>query len=295
MVWIVNVSTVMAIDVLQVFLAVQEHVKVCSDKVVVTMLNNTVNQWLVLVRVAEKTGFNSAKHLLQPFWNLDAAIEMLVSNFLDRLGQVTEKENVFLADFSGNFNVGTIHCTDDESTVQGKLHVRRTGRLCSCCGDVIRQVRARADDFGLGHVIVWNEHHLQQVIDFCVLVHHFSNHVNQVDDCLCHVVTWRSLSTNDRCLRDVVLQLNIVDAYALLQQLLDVQVTVDHGKNVQLLSLVLVNSFDLDIKHDSRIHFDSGFFLDQSGQTTLVAELDGVPTAQELVVIHKLFQLLQLT
>ena len=46
-----------------------------------------------------------------------------MAQILDSLCQVAEEENVVFADLTCDLNIGAIASTDDESTIQYKLHM----------------------------------------------------------------------------------------------------------------------------------------------------------------------------
>lgn len=48
-----------------------------------------------------------------------------------------EDEEVLLAGLLSHLNVGSVHCTDGESTVQHELHVAGARGLSASCGDLL--------------------------------------------------------------------------------------------------------------------------------------------------------------
>ena len=51
--------------------------------------------------------------------------------------------------------------TEEQTAVQAELHVRRSGRLSSCRGDVLTDVRGRDEDLSERHGVVGQEVKLQ--------------------------------------------------------------------------------------------------------------------------------------
>ena len=56
---------------------------------------------------------------------------------LDGLHPSAEDEDVFFTHFLINFDVGSIHSADDESSIHDELHIGSAGCLSACSGDVL--------------------------------------------------------------------------------------------------------------------------------------------------------------
>lgn len=60
--------------------------------------------------------------------------------------------------------------TEQQATVQAELHVRRTRRLRSGCGDVLADVRRRDENLGERNRVVRKEEKAEQVFSVRILV-----------------------------------------------------------------------------------------------------------------------------
>lgn len=106
---------------------------------------------------------------------------------------------------------------------------------------MLRDVTRWADDLGLADIVVLQEDDLEKIANVWVVVHNLSNLVDQVNDRLCHPVSGGSLSTKDgNARRELPLVLG--------RHLLDLQVSVNDPKNVELLALVLVYTLHLHVE-----------------------------------------------
>lgn len=54
------------------------------------------------------------------------------------------------------------------------------------------------DHLGLRHIVVLQEDDLKCIADILVIVDNVTDTVDEMDNCLCHPVSWCSLSTEDR-------------------------------------------------------------------------------------------------
>ena len=105
--------------------------------------------------------------------------------------------------------------------------------------------------------------------------------MNQFDDQLGHEIARRRLGAKNERAR------NNVQGRVLLQAVIE----HDDVKNQQQLALVLVQPFDLDIKHRIGRNVDPGFAGDELGQQLLVLLLGGAESLPKDGVIHERFQL----
>lgn len=151
---------------------------------------------------------------------------------------------------------------------------------------MLADVGGRTDDFGLADVVVFDEDDFEQVADVRVVVDHCAHAVDQVNDRLGHPVSWSSLAAEDGDTRG---QLGaFLGAHGL-----DAEVAVDDTQDVKLLTLVLMETLDLDIEQGLGVDFDARGFEDVFGQTLLVGGLDGSPLGLELLVVDEAFQLVE--
>lgn len=135
--------------------------------------------------------------LLETVVDQDAFVGVLVTDVLNVLSQVSEQEDVVLANLSGDLDVGTVASTDDETTVEDEFHVRSTRSLSTGSGDVLTDIRGRGNDFTLGHIVVFDEDDLECIANLRIVVDDSANFVDKMDDTLSHPVAGSSLATKD--------------------------------------------------------------------------------------------------
>lgn len=159
--------------------------------------------------------------------------------------------------------VCTVASTDDQTTIENKLHVAGTRCLSSGCGDVLAEVIGRDDHLSLANVVVLEEDNLELVTNVLVLVYHGADAVDEVDNLLSHPVTRRSLATENGNTRQLLLAL-------LRGHGLQSKVAMNDTKDVHLLTLVLVDTLHLHIEERIRADSDTGGALNVVGQSGLV-------------------------
>lgn len=200
--------------------------------------------------------------------------------------------------------IGTIAGSDDETSVENKLHVAGTrcpivfisstillrhrsfNLLCSCSGNVLANVRRGDNHLGLADVVVFQEDNLEQVANVAVLVDNFAHSIDQVNDLLGHPVAGSSLATKDGDTWQLLLPL--LGAHCL-----ESQVPVDNSKDVELLALIFVNSLDLDVEQGCWVDRYAERSLNVLGQAHLVGILDLCPLLAEGLVLGMSFQLVE--
>lgn len=89
-------------------LRVDVALEVVGDQVVIAMVDNAVDQSAELACIAERPVADGVKNARQLRVELEAAVEVVVTEIFDILGEITEQEDVVLADFSGDLNVRTV-------------------------------------------------------------------------------------------------------------------------------------------------------------------------------------------
>lgn len=182
--------------------------------------------------------------------------------------------------------VCTVTSADDQATIQHKLHVTGTTSLSTSGGDVLADVGSRADDLCLADIVVFQEDNLEEISNIRIGVHDLSNLADQVNDGLRHPVTGSSLASENRDTRLELLTL-------LWRHLLDGKVAVNDTENVQLLTLVLVDTLDLHIKKRLRVDTDSLSILDVLGKADLVCVLDLLELLAEVGIVDECLNLVQ--
>ena len=153
---------------------------------------------------------------------------------------------------------------------------------------MLTNVRGRGDDLGLADVVVLNVNDLQQITNIFVVVDDFANAADKMNDSLGHPVAWSGFASEDRYSWCKFLAL-------LRAHRLDGKIAVEDTKDVQLLSLVLMYTLDLDVEQRFRVDADAGGIFDVLCQADLVGVLDLLPFLLEIRVIKEMFELVQLS
>jgi hypothetical protein len=79
--------------------------KIVRDKIVVTVVNNSVQKSRELVGVTKRAFLNLIEYGGKRFVELIVAIDVAVAEFFDIFGKVPEEEDVTVANFAGNFDL----------------------------------------------------------------------------------------------------------------------------------------------------------------------------------------------
>ena len=262
-------------------------VEVVRNEIVVALIDDRVAQSAEAVGIAEFTTFDGIKDFGEVGVEFEVAIGVGVPEVFDVLSEVTEEKDVGLADFASNLDIGSVTCTDDQPTVQDKLHVAGSTGFGTCSGDVLADIRGRSDDFGLAHIVVFNVDDLQKVADILIIVDDFANATYKVNDRLCHPVAWGGLASEDRHTRCKFFTL--FGAHGL-----DRQVSVNDTEDVQLLPLVLVYALDLNIEEGFGIDANACRIHDVLRQADFVGILDLLPILFEIFIVKEMFEFVQL-
>ena len=186
----------------------------------------------------------------------------------------TEDIGVLLPHGLENFNVRTIQGSQGQRTVHHELHVRGTGSFLTSHRDLLGNIRSRNDVLGGRDIVVVNENNLDAVIDIRIIVDQVGNGVNQLDDSLCADVAGGSLRTEDE------------DSLGNIQSrvVLDAEVQIQNVERIEQLTLVLVQTLDLDVVNCIRVDLDALAVLDPCGKVNLIRMLDLSQTSVELRV-----------
>ena len=262
-------------------------VEVVGDEVVVALVDDGVAQGAEAARVAELTALDGVEHFREVGVDFEVAIGVSVAEVFDVLGEVAEEEDVRFADFAGDFNVGSVASTDDQSAVQDELHVAGPTCFRTCGGYVLADVRGRGDDLGLAHIVVFNIDDLQEITDVFIIIDDLANAADKVNDSLSHPVAWSGLASKDRHARCKFLTL--FGAHCL-----DRQVSVNDTKDVQLLALVFVYALDLDIEEGFGVDAYTCRTCNVLRQADFIGVFDLLPLLFEVLVVKEVFELVQL-
>ena len=142
--------------------------------------------------------------------------------------------------------------------------------------EICADICCRENDLRVGHTVILDKYDFQLAVDAAVIVHHLRNGVDQLDRLLCSQVTCSRLSAEDKCPR----------VEGNLRVLLDLVVQIHDMKDVQELSLILVETFYLYVKDGSRIHFNAVVLPDIFCQTHFVLVLDLHELAPCVLIVY---------
>jgi len=246
-----------------------------SDTVVVVSTPERLDEGIVSVSCSEHSVLDGLEDNIKTLINAARASTAKASDFLS---PCAKDEDVALADLLADFDVCTIESADDETTVHDKLHVACSRSLCSCCADVLREIRCRDDFFSKRDAVVGDEDDLEQVADDRISIDDIGNSVDETDDELCSLISSSSLTGKDADLGD--------DSLALFRRhLADGEIAVDNAEDVEELALVFVDTLNLDIKEGLRVDLDLALkdLVYTIAEDALVAELCVVEGLEEVV------------
>lgn len=167
------------------------------------MVSDGGNQGTKVIGHAKGALLNLDKDLFQVGVDGVRAEIVVMAQVFHVLSKVSKQEDVAVADFTGDFNlsyrvnrglgnvvgsfgsyIGAIACSDDETSVEDKLHVTCARRpifisvsfwclsgvcpswyhsLCACSGNVLANIRGRDNHLGLADVVIFKENNLEEI------------------------------------------------------------------------------------------------------------------------------------
>ena len=201
----------------------------------------------------------------------------------DLFGFRAEQIDVVIAHQIVDLHVCAVQSSQRHRAVEHHLHVARSGSLLGSQGNLLGNIRGGNQLLRLGHVIVLHHHQLQVRAHLRIIVDELLQAQEQMDDVLCNGVGRRRLRAEnhgDGALRQIAL--------------LDLLIFVNGVQRVHLLSLVLVETLDLDVKNRIFIDVHILRLLQVLFQVRLGFLLDFSNAVQNRFVIlisHQLFQL----
>ena len=191
-----------------------------------------------------------------------------------------EQKEILGSDLVANLDIGAIQRADGESAIERELHVAGAARLHSGRRYLLREIGRRINPLARGDVEVREEHDLQATAHIGVGIEHVGHRAHQLDDQLGHVVARRRLAAEDECARhDIEAGIGLQPA-----------VEGEDVKDVEVLSLVLMDALDLDVEQGVGIDHRPCAILDDFGQAKLVAPLHAAPTLAELRIARARLQ-----
>lgn len=194
--------------------------------------------------LSEFTLSDYLNHLLKGFWNIvfRSRCAHLLPHSLNFLDSRTKNEDILITNFFVNFNIGSVHGSDDKSSIHNKLHIRSSRRLCSRSWNVLREFSSWDDNFSIGYAIVGKEQTFQVVFGFAIIVDDVADFVDEFDDLFGVEISWSSFSWEHNCSGD--------DFESFLgTHFLYRKISVNNVQDIHELPFVFVNSLNLDVEH----------------------------------------------
>ena len=195
-----------------------------------------------------------------------------------------EDEDVVVADFFEDLDIGSIERADGESAVEGELHVAGAGGFLASGGDLLAQIGGGDDALGDGDAVVRDEDDLQLATDAGIMVHLRGEGVDGVDDVFGEVVAGSGLGTENEDTRGDV-EVRVVEELA---------IQTDDVDEIEMLALVFVQSLDLHIEERIGADADAAAILNDLGEAHFVAAFDVVEALLEGAVGGEFFEAAEL-
>ncbi len=104
-----------------------------ADQVVIASIDQAINQVDRSLSVApESSSLDCLVDTTKTASNV-AAVSLIHESLCltDLLYILSEDKHIVHADFLSNLHIGTVHCSDDKTTIHHKLHVGGSRSLCS--------------------------------------------------------------------------------------------------------------------------------------------------------------------
>src|SRR4030095_336357 len=166
-----------------------------------------------------------------------------------------------------DLNVGSVQRADRQRSIHGEFHIACARGLLARCGDLFGKIGGGIDALAVFDIEVRHKDHLEDLRNCWSLFEDFGDGVDQLDDQFGHAVSGGGFAAEDHGAR----------RYARIETALELAIKSDRIQRVQVLALVLVQPFHLDIEERLRIDNDAGAFLDKAGQGALVVGFDRLP------------------
>ena len=196
----------------------------------------------------------------------------------------SEQEEVLGPGLLAHLDVGAVEGADGQGAVHHELHVAGAGGFLARGRDLLGEVCCGIDQLAVLDVEVRDERHLESAVDVRVVVDRLGDGVDQPDHQLGDEVTRGGLTAENESTRGD-LEVRV---------LLEPVVESDDVQRVEMLALVFVDAFDLNVEHPLRVEQDAGVIGDVIGEPGFVATLHGHPLLLERSVVGVGFQAAQL-
>lgn len=174
----------------------------------------------------------------------------------------------------------------DYTSVKHEFHIARARSLGSSGGNMLTDIAGRDNDLSLADVVVFHENNLKQITNLLIVVDDLADLVDQVNNRLGHPVPRRSLASEDANSGLHLLPL-------LWLHVLELEIAMDDAEDIELLSLVLVDTLDLDVEQAGWVDRDAVGFLDVLRKPDFVRVLDLLELLAEFFVVNECLQLVE--
>lgn len=105
-------------------MSIKVGVEIEACDVMITSIGQCVKLWVDDASVSEEAGFDGIPNSLQSSTKISSlSFVKLLSNSANSSDILTKDEHVLNTDFFGNLNVGTVHGSNNESTIHDEFHV----------------------------------------------------------------------------------------------------------------------------------------------------------------------------
>ena len=137
---------------------------------------------------------------------------------------------------------------------------------------------------GVFHIIIGEKYHFEPAAHIGVVIDKLGDGVDKLDNELGHSITRRGLAAENKC----------ASGYIGLRIFLERQIPRKDMEHIEMLPLVLMDAFCLNIEERVGFDFDAGTLFDQRGKTAFGGEFYFTPELMELGIIRKSFELAEL-
>ena len=142
-----------------------------------------------------------------------------------------------------DLHIGAILGSQSHCSVQHKLHVSSSRGFFGSQRNLLWDIAGRDQLLCFGHIIIFHHHNLQIRTYLGIIFHQLLQTKDQMDDILCNCISRRCLCPKDHSQR-TFRQISFLDFF----------IFVNCIQRIHLLSLILVETFDLNVKHGILIH-----------------------------------------
>ena len=201
-------------------------------------------------------------------------------NLLQLLYSRTEDIFVLCTGFLSNLNVSAVQCAERYCAVEHKLHIACTRRFCTRRGDLLGNISRSHQLFRIGNTVIAHKYHSQQILCIRVGVYELCYLVNKLDNAFCTVISGCGLCTENKCSGGEISEISVLDFI----------VKIQYRECVQKLTLVFVQTLDLNIKNGFRVDFNSLRFLDKVGKLPLLSVLYIYKAAKHTLIVRILLK-----